>query len=397
MPIDFDALPDRVSVPGEKKALVPWLIALVLIVAAGAAASIAAWPAGRSTQIPWFWMRAFGLPVLLWLTLYSVWRFVNANRRRNALEDNAAIDRKEQQLHDDASVPFRVVGQCWRVSGWDGKPRVEDAMKKRESPAWVGLVIPDRPFFPGNHADEVLRHAALLEWLLVEMLSPLAHEIGNGAGTAISLGLDSLLPAADVRAVISRAWMKLGLRHAEKVELLQVTSLYVIDGWLDERSRRPHHLAIAVQLRGAISGGLQTGQAEAAAAVLLHRASGESTVEAESETIVFAHRPAKASIESFDEGAARALRWGSGGGKAITAVWNAGLGEPLATAFRSTKLLMGNASTVELSQTVGDAGIAAPWLALAFAAERARAGAGAQLIMDQQDGDLVAMVCRKKT
>jgi hypothetical protein len=393
MPVDLGALPDRVKVPDEQRALVPWLIALVLILAAGAAASILTWPDGRSTQTPWFWMRAFGLPALLWLSVYSAWRFVNAHRRRNALEDNAAIDRKEQRLHDDASVPFTVIGQSWRLSSWDDKQRAEDAMKNRESTDWVGFVIPDRPFFPGNHADEVLRHAALLEWLLVEMVSPLAHEIKDGRKTAIWLRLDSLLPTDDTRAVISRAWATLGLLHPEKVQLLEMMSLYAIDGWLDECRRQPRHLAIAVQLRGAISGGLQTGQAEAAAALLLQRMSADS---ADSESVVFAHRPAKASIESFDEGVANALRWGNGDSDPISAVWNAGLSEPLAKAFKSMKLPMNNAATVELTRTVGDAGIAASWLALALAAERAGAGAGAQLIMDQQDGDLVATVCRKK-
>jgi len=105
MPIEFDALPARVPVPDARTTTVSWLIALVIIVAAGAALSIATWPAARPTQTLWFWTRTFGLPFLAWLGLYSGWRFVLANRRRDALADNAAIELKEK-----FTAKF---GACW--------------------------------------------------------------------------------------------------------------------------------------------------------------------------------------------------------------------------------------------------------------------------------------------
>jgi hypothetical protein len=315
---------------------------------------------------------------------------VHAHRLKNALSDNAAVDRKEQQLHDDASVPFEVIGQSWCFSCTD-RNRLEDAIKARKPAQTAGLVIPGRPFFPGNKADEARRHATLLEWLLVELLRPLADAL-EASETAVWLRLDSTLSADIAKAAVSRAWAELNLVHAERVQLLESMSLYAIDGWLDMSSRYPRHLAIAVQLRGAISGAWQTGQAEAGAAVLL---SSTLTGSQDPAAIVCAHRPAKRSIESVDEGIADALRWGHCAEGAIETLWNSGLAAPLAKAFKSLDGSLNDAPTIELPRTIGDAGVATPWLALALAAAMTKESAGAQLILDQQDGDLAAMICRK--
>ncbi|MGF6373313.1 hypothetical protein OKW40_006129 [Paraburkholderia sp. RAU6.4a] len=398
MPVDFDALPARGAIPDGRQAVVPWLIAVVIIVAAGAATSIATWPAGRPTQTPWFWIRMFGLPLLVWLGLYFGWGFLGAHRLRNALADNAAIDRKEARLHGDASVPFAVMAQSWRFSGDAGQNRLEDAMKTREStenPAGSGgLVIPGRAFFRGNEADELRRHAVVLEWLLVELIRPLMAPLKAAHGLTVWLCLDSDLTADVAKTVITRAWATLGLRYAEKVQLLEPMSLYSLDAWFDMGARNARHLAIAVQLRGAISGGIQAGQAEAGAAVLLTGTSAESP---DSGVPVRVHRPSRGTAGSLDEVVANALRWGHCAEGGIDTVWNPGLVEPLAAALRSLDGSVNEAPAVELVRTIGDAGVATPWLALALAAANAQESVSPQLILDQQGGELVAMICRKKT
>jgi hypothetical protein len=363
MPVDFDALPARATVPPERKAVVPGLIALVILVAVGAAISIATWPAGQSTQAPWFWARTFGLPSLMWLLLCSAWRFVHAHRVRNALADNEAIDRKERRLHADASVPFAVVGQSWCFSSVAERNRLEDAMKAHEpagGPSMVsGLVVPGRAFFRGNEADEARRQATVLEWLLVELVRPFAHDLKGSRGTAVRLCLDSDLTADAAEASVSRAWATLGLRQAEKVQLTEEMSLYAVDAWLDKVMLHQRHLAIAVQLRGVISGRLQMGQAEAGAAVLLASTSAESPDPA---AIICAHRPSKSVAESLEGGVANALRWGHCAEGTIETRWNAGLAEPLATAFKSLEGPVNDAPAIELARTIGDVGVATPWL-----------------------------------
>ncbi len=393
MPIEFDALPKSLTISDEPQAGVPWLIALIAIMAAGAAISIATWPAERPTQTLWFWVRSFGLPFLAWLLAYSGWRFLGANQLQNALADNAAVDHQEEQLHAEASVPFAVIEQSWRFSGTVGQSSVEEATRDRESEEVTGLVIPDRPFFRGNRADEVERHAALLEWLLVELIGPLAHELAASRTTKIWLALDSKLSSEEAEAAVARAWIALGLERAEEVQLLESLPLYTIDGWLDASACHTRHLVLAVQLCGAISGEMQLGQAEAGAAVLL----GDSLTGLRDATaLAHAHRPTRSDMESISNGVANALRWGHCSDGHIDATWNAGLAEPLVKAFKGLGGPVNDASTVELAQTVGNAGVAAPWLALALAAAKAKERAGAQLILDQQEGDLVAMVCRRK-
>ncbi|TKC78926.1 hypothetical protein FAZ69_31295 [Trinickia terrae] len=396
MPIDFDALPARTTVPNERTAVVPWLIALVLIVAI----SIATWPAGRSTQSPWFWIRAFVMPSLVWLVLYSGWRFVSAHRRRNALADNEAIDRKEKRLHGDASVPMAVIGQSWCFSGDAEKNKLKDAMTARE-PADTpeeprGLVIPDKAFFQGNHADEAWRQEIILEWLLVELVKPLKARLRgstNPNASKIWLSIDSVLTAEATKMTIARAWTTLGLKLPVSVQLIRTMSLYSIDDWLDKRLQMPVHLVIAVQLRGAISGGMQAGEAEAGVAVLLGQASGDLP---DQTLTICAHRPIRSEAATLDEGIANALRWGHCSDGNIDTLWDTGLQEPLAQAFKNLESSVNDAPVVELARTIGDVGVAAPWLALALAAARAKENAGAQLILDQQDGDVVAMICRKK-
>lgn len=393
MPIDFGALPPRAAISDARKAIIPWLIALIFVLSAGAAISIMSWPAGRPTQTLWFWIRTFGLPLLVWLFSYSSWRFMHANRLRNALVDNAAIDGKERQLHADASVPLMVIGESWRTPGIADQGGRKDVIKVGESDKMAELCIPGTPFFLGNSADEVHRHAALLEWLLVELLRPLVHELKDSR-TAVWLCLDSMLSDELAKAAIARAWAALGLGRPEKVQLREAMTLYAIDGWLDGRTFYCRHLAIAVQLRSAISGELRAGQAEAGAAVLL---GGVQAGARDSTALVCAHRPARCRIESLDKGIANALRWGHSADGSIETTWNSGLDEPLAKAFRSLGTPVSGVPAIELAQTVGDAGVATPWLALALAAAKTRASGGAQLILNQQGGDLVAMICRKKT
>ena len=393
MSVDFEALPERAFVPKVRQAIVPWLIAFVAVMTAGAAISIATWPADRPTQTLWFWLRGFGLPFLAWILAYSSWRFLSANRVKNALADNAAIDRQEEQLHAEASVPFALTGQAWRFSDVTEQGSLEDAIRVRESEEITGLVIPDRPFFQGNRADEVERHAALLEWLLVELVGPLARELNALRAPNIWLALDSLLPSEAAEAAIARAWATLGLVQAENVHLLESLPLYTLDGWLDTSMPDTRHLVLAVQLRGAISGEMQPGEVEAGVAVLLDATEAGSH---EATALAHAHRPTRSDMESISNGVANALRWGHCSDGHIDATWNAGLAEPLVNAFKGLGGPVNDAPTVELAQTVGNAGVAAPWLALALAAAKAKEGAGAQLILHQQESDLVAMVCRRK-
>lgn len=393
MPVNFEALPTRTVVPNTRRSILLSLIGLIAMMAAGVTISLATWPAERPTQTQWFWIRSVGLPFLAWLLAYSGWRFLGANQLQNAVADNAAIDRQEDQLHAEARVPFAVIEQSWRFSGVVGQSNVEEATRGRESAEITGLVIPDRPFFRGNRADEVERHAALLEWLLVELVGPLAHELKVPRMTKIWLALDSTLSSEEAEAAIARAWIALGLERAEEVQLLETLPPYTVDGWLDASARHTRHLVLAVQLRGAISGEMQLGQAEAGVAVLL----GDTLDGLRNATaLAYAHRPTRSDMESIPIGVANALRWGHCSDESVDAVWNTGLAEPLVKAFKSLGGAVNDAPAVELTQTIGNAGVATPWLALALAAANAKEGAGTQLILDQQEGDLVAMVCRRK-
>jgi hypothetical protein len=375
-------------------------MALLIVLTAGAFLSATTWPAERSTQTLWFWIRTLGLPFLAWLALFSGWLFLLGNRLRNALADNAAIDLKERRLHEDASVPFTVVGQSWCLSGVPEHNRVEDAMSVGEQEgdrdATGALVIPEHPFVRGNYSDEVFRHASVLEWLLVKLIKPLANQLPAGTNPnsiAAQLRIDSELPPEGVRQSVVRAWAALGMTWPETVQLVDSMSLYSLDDWLDKRARSPLRLAIAVQLRGAISGGLQAGQAEGGAALLLADLPHPSN----QTDVVCVHRPARSPIEALDTGISNAMRWGHCDDSKIAMRWGTGLAEPLAKALKSLDSPVSDAPFINLARTIGDVGVATPWLSVALAAHQALGSSGPQMILDQHDGELVAVICRKKT
>ena len=397
MPVDFAALPARAAPLQERRAIISALVLLVIVVALGAVTSIATWPMDRPAQTVWFWTRTFGLPLLGWLMLYSAWRFLGAHRLHTVESYNDAIGRKEACLHDEAGVPFMIQRQSWCFSAIAERNTLEAAMKLREDDATAqragGLVIPGQRFYRGNHADEAQRHAIVLEWLLVQLVGPLAQDLKHLRGVAIYLCIGSELSEDAMRSTISNVWMSLGLSGAENVHLVNPLRLFAIDGWLDVRAYCSSCLVIAVQLRGVINGELQPGQAEAGAAVLFSNALGEAS---SSTTMALAHRPSRSAIDAVDEGIEDALRWGGCSEKAIGTVWNTWSTEPISLTGISLDGPLGNLRIVDLVRTVGDAGVATPWLALALASANAKQGADAQLILDQLDGDFVAMICRKK-
>jgi hypothetical protein len=397
MPVDFAALPARAILLSERRAALSAFVLLFIVVATGAVISIATWPTDRSAQTVWFWTRTFGLPFLGWLMLYSAWRFLGAHSSRDIASYNDAIDRKEARLHDEAAVPFTIQGQSWCFSAIAARNTLEVAMKFCEDDATAqmtgGLVIPQKTFYRGNHADEAQRHAVVLEWLLLQIVGPLASDLKHLRGIATCVCIDSDLTENSVRTAISNAWAILGLNGAEDVQLVNPMKIFAIDGWLDMRVRCSARLVIAVQLRGVISGELQPGQAEAGAAVLLTSAPGKAS---NSTTMALAHRPSRSGVEGVDQGIEDALRWGGCSEKAIGTVWNTRLAEPISSTLTSLGRPLNEVTTIDLVRTVGDAGVASPWLALALASAKAKQGADAQLILDQLDGDFVAMICRKK-
>jgi hypothetical protein len=95
--------------------------------------------------------------------------------------------------------------------------------------------------------------------------------------------------------------------------------------------------------------------------------------------------------------ALRMHSWGRCGDSKVDTRWDTGLAGPLAKALKSLTSPVNDASAVKLAQTIGDAGVATPWLSVALGAQRAKETSGTQLILNQQDGELVTMICRKKT
>jgi hypothetical protein len=81
------------------------------------------------------------------------------------------------------------------------------------------------------------------------------------------------------------------------------------------------------------------------------------------------HRPVQSPLGQPNDALSHALRWAGIDGAHITASWQTGLDVTQAGALIEPSKKLGlTACTTDLDQTVGYAGTAAPWLALACAA-----------------------------
>ncbi|MDM8359319.1 hypothetical protein [Pandoraea communis] len=396
MPVDFDSLPKYQEVRVPKHSMVLWLLAFVIVEGAGVLLGLMLWPADLPAQTPWFWIRILGAPLLLYIVIFFANRFLAFHRLLNTLADNTAIDAKRDTMHKEASIPLAVIDSAWRFSSTDAENTLSVALKPSGSPdekSLRALSRPDRQYYPGNRQDEKERHAALFEWLLIDLLTPLMPALQHASRVGVSLFIGSLLPPKVVEDILAKALGTLKMRPSFSIEVCTEGSLLPVDKWLDQRESGHMRLAIAAQLCGAISGDMRIDQSEAGAALLFCPISPNQQQEAH---LAHVHRPATGGADDAEALFTNALRWGNCRDDKVETVWLGGLAKPLEEAFRGLENPAVPANEIALSNTIGDAGVAAPWLALALSCAAANESGKAQLILDERDGDLVALICRKQ-
>lgn len=411
MPVDFNRVPPRVTVPSAPKpSIIVWLVLLILVLCMGAALTIATWPAGQPTNVFWFGFYAVGYPSMAWALLLCGRLAYGYTARNQAIAINRVSYAAEQACHDVASRPLAVLGYAWCFSAdetensFDGlrdgttqfKPRLSAAVADKEvSARWIDIA--DQRFYPGNELSEHIRHETVYGWMLTRLIDRVAPQLSVLASVTkvqVELHLQSRLKPDVVETGMRRA-----LRHRVpglEFEIMPgefTIPLFRADAWHDRRDQGKAHLLIAIELRDATSTMLSDGVAEAGVAMLVgarHRVSSSSPE-------LCLHRPAKGGRDVVTTTIGLAARWSKTPVDRLTTGWTHGLPVGQATSIRRAESVFDSMHWLALETLVGDCAGVGPWLAVALAAEGARTTGDPQLALCGEGEELTALVCRLQT
>jgi hypothetical protein len=410
MPIDFNRIPPRVSVPALPEPSKPfWAILLLVIMGVGAALTIAVWAPDFPTDTPWFWICLAVFPVLVWGFLLCAWLGYGHARCIQALATNHVVEQIEQSCHDAASRPLAILGNAWCFSSRDAenllagvldgsvqvKTRPSRAMADSEVNArWIE--IPDEPLCPGNELDEHARHKDVCEWLLQRLIGDLTEQL-NALPARTPLYVELHLRSKLEHAVVQTRLQDLLDKKAPALSVTIVEEqhgiqLFSTDAWFDDSGLGVAHLVVAIELRNAISQVLSDGVAEMGAALLVGH---PSLAQATPSPVLHLHRPARGSLDAIASTVGLAIRWGHTTIERVSTAWAHGVSSEQSSATRKLASFPEQTKWIALETTVGDCSDSGVWLAVALAAANAKSTGDPQLVLSHHDGELVALVCRK--
>lgn len=410
MPVDFNRVPLRVTVPPAPRAtMVVWAVVLVLMMSGGGGLIIALWPADRSTSELWFCASVY--PLLAWAFLLFAWLGHGYTRRNQAIATNLVSDEAEQACNVTASRPLAILGHAWCFSADDSensleellrqteraKPRPSGAVADREVDArW--LDIPDMYFRPGNKLAEYARHQAVCRWLLERLINPLTLQLQalpRQTKLQVELAHRSRLKSGVVEARIRELL-------AERIPALTVDvvssehriSLFRTDAWHDNQDVNTAYLIVAIELRDAISAVLSDGVAETGVALLVGR---PRLVSPALPNWLALHRPAKGKFDAAATTLEAAIRWGQSSRGRFRTVWAHGVARDSMSMVPQAVLFADETRWISLETLVGDCSDSGSWLAVALGAENARMTGEPQLVLCGEGEELMALTCKKRT
>jgi len=408
MPVDFARVPPNVVVPEPPRISWPlWALLFAILMSAGAGLSVYLLSPSEASNGPWFWICVIAYPAMAWSLLLCCWLGWLHARRSTAEATNHINERELLKCHQLAGKPLTVVGQAWCFSGNEEKNGIEGLvngnlkLQPRASLAEPGtdvtarwIEIPGQPFFAGSEVAESARRTATCEWLLLRLLGRLENDLrllpaSLTLRVTLSVG-ETINPDAAsqfLRTMLSNMRANTDVTVEATNESV---SLFQIDAWLDSNDATFAYLLVAIQLRNAISEIPEEGSAEAGVALLFGPPSHART------PTVHVHRPSKGVRDVTDATLSLAMRWGASQASEIKAAWECAVTPPFRTAIQSSTRFDPQTLLISLDTSIGDCGIAGPWLALALAAQQAMNKAEPQLVLVQEGEELIALTVKSK-
>ncbi|MDU4255664.1 hypothetical protein [Pseudomonas sp.] len=328
-----------------------------------------------------FWLLALGLPFLAWCVLLGLRLLAYLGADSAAEGWDRAREAELSRLMGRGRRSQQILAVSLRTAlgaGDEDSGLLNGGSAIRVRSSWQGGSV--------RHSrlavDEALPLEEQLGGQLVAMLKDLAPVLAKlpaDRPLALLLETSSAIDEQRLAEAWTEAWQLSGIQQT--TTRLEGAGLAVIDHWLDRRiNDRALLLVVACQFAPA----LLEDSAEAVVGLLFGNRLTQSTIG----PMAYLHRPEavdKTTAESLSRSLQQALDWVPLAASQIAAVWKVGsdaAGDPLITqAFDKSGLPVSASKELhDLDATLGHAGCATPWLAIAAAVESVRAGGGPQFI-----------------
>ncbi|MDP9157444.1 MAG: hypothetical protein M3O74_24735 [Pseudomonadota bacterium] len=386
MSVDHQQLPREEPEPATPPSKLVWGIVFIALLAAGGAATVLLWPKHMPTSDWRFWTTVIVVPAAL--ASFVVLRRFSAYEaaKLDVQARNEVVSAYNQCIVEAASKPFAVLAAAYRFScerKENALDKVHDRSMKLVSQVGIAadappvqarwLIVPSVKLAAGSLAADKKRHFEAVKWLFGELLGELVPAIKampQMNSLDIHFVISSLLSTEERNGLWNDKWGKLDLGRADIAIDDFCVDLMALDRWLDrtiETDDSKARLIIAIQLNFLQSTSPSPGSAEAAVALLLL-----PKAEATRHALVSAadlHRPVRGGFEQANEALGPALKWGESVAPDIKGIWETGLDATQWGQVVSEGGLLGLPNNaIKIDQSIGFAGVAAPWLAVSVAA-----------------------------
>ncbi|WP_433735868.1 hypothetical protein [Pseudomonas putida] len=391
MPVRLDRLPAPATRPARPRILL-WLSLLVLLLALGVGLTFVFANQALREQPMSFWGLAMGMPLLGWIVL-------GFGRIALYIGQQSAADGWDEAREDDLIGSIRQgrrSQQVLSVSLYTALHHPGDKPATQLDALLAGTQTLKAQAGPVGEAP--LRHSRLQdrageepEDVLIRVLTQVLTDLGQTLAqlpddrpVALLLEFDSSLPEGLSRRVWQQAWRNSGIRQSTVA--VDGGGLAAVDHWLDQRiNDQALLLVLAVQFAPQEA----EGTAEVAVGLLLGNRLTQNTLA----PIAYLHRPEQEREPTDADllyATRQALDWVPLQGPAIEQVWRVCVGAQRTAAMTSALIEIpipaeSPRGVCNLDALLGNPGKAAPWLAIAGAAQSIERGAGPQFIFSGDD------------
>lgn len=380
MPVELENIAGEALLPRPPRLWLWLLLMVVLLIIAVAYAALFV-PAPLSTQGSRFWAMVIGAPLAVWGLLGVARLVVHIGQRgvaegwnqarANDLHQHTQRGRRfVQVLATTAQSALREPGVCPSVQLSSLLDGVE-AFKSQ--PDRLKQKICRNSQLPATHRDlEVVLNSALTD-VLADLTNAL-NKLPEDVPLAFLFEVNSGVPERRVRKVWTEAWKMSGFRKS--LVPCEGQGMAALDAWLDRRTN-DGALLLVVAIQFAAERADHT--AEAVAGLLL----GNPLRSCGLPAIARLHRPEQIRTVTADvlPGAVhQALGWGNVDTDVIEHTWVAGI-DPERKTHGMGISTTAPGEVLDLDAALGQAGPAAPWLAIALATQTLQLSAAPQLIL----------------
>lgn len=377
MPIYLDEVPDNVD-GISRPSTMRWVIFLVVIMLACVVLTLWQWT-GERRGIS-FWFTALGLPFCLWGIL-AVFRHIGY---RLELNGEAGWNYECDDLEETEISRGRRF--AWVLDNWVQTPAGRGTGSLS---AAMALGTPLLKTAKPRSGGEAIRHAPIADFdadpdavaKAIEKAALRINKILASLPEKLSCWLmfdcDADLPVEKEAELLQLVTDKSG----RALRQIPGQGMNALDYWLDHRWAKPSALVV---LTLTLRPSPQENDAEAIASIVLCNRKSHQYPDA-----VRLHRPQKSCPETLTHNMAHSLRWAELSPDAIKGIWITGeavTDRPgLNQSCEDNKLTLSLTDGIKsIDATLGYAGHASPWIAVALAAGKV-SEQGAQLIAAQPD------------